>query len=124
MGQGKRTRTAGPVPGKQRAPEVEAIPGGMEPNGKGGPAGGGAGFQYPLQYSLKVIGLAADDFPEHARALVERAAGAEVVEPPTVRASGGGRYLSVTVVVRLDSEPQRLAVYAALRADERVVYAL
>lgn len=61
---------------------------------------------------------------EHARALVERAAGTPAVEPPTVRASGGGRYLSVTVVLRLTSEAQRLAVYAALRADGRVVYAL
>jgi putative lipoic acid-binding regulatory protein len=96
----------------------------MQGNGEGGPAEGGAGFQYPLQYPLKVIGLAADDFPEHARALVERAAGAPAVAPPSVRASGGGRYLSVTVVLLLTSEAQRLAIYAALRADSRVVYAL
>jgi putative lipoic acid-binding regulatory protein len=55
---------------------------------------------------------------------VERAAGAPLVGPPAVRASSGGKYLSVTVVVRLTSEPQRLAVYAALKADPRVVYAL
>ena len=92
--------------------------------GPAGPAGGPGGFQYPLRYPLKVIGLAADDFPAHARALVERAAGGPAVEPPSVRASGGGRYLSVTVVVTLDSEARRLAVYQALRDDPRVVYAL
>jgi len=89
-----------------------------------GPGGGGARFEYPLDYPLKVIGLAAGDFADHARALVERATGAVVVEPPTTRASGGGRYLSVTLLVPLTSEAQRLAVYAALRADPRVVYAL
>jgi uncharacterized protein len=93
-------------------------------DGDGGPAGGAGRFQYPVRYPLKVIGLAAEDFPEHARTLVERAAGSPAVEPPSVRASGGGRYLSVTVVVLLDSEARRLAVYQALRADARVVYAL
>lgn len=96
----------------------------MQSNGDGGQAGGAGRFEYPLRYPLKVIGLAADDFPAHALALVERAAGGPAVEPPSVRASGGGRYLSVTVVVVLDSEARRLAVYEALRADGRVVYAL
>jgi putative lipoic acid-binding regulatory protein len=96
----------------------------MHPDGDGGPARGAGRFEYPLRYPLKVIGLAADDFPDHAQALVERAAGAQAVEPRSVRASGGGRYLSVTVVVVLDSEARRLAVYEALRADARVVYAL
>ena len=42
----------------------------------------------------------------------------------TVRASGGGKYLSVSVTVLLHSEAERVAVYEALRADARVVYAL
>ena len=96
----------------------------MPPNGDGRPPGEASPFKYPLRYPLKVIGLAADDFVAHAQALVERAAGVAAAEPPSVRASGGGRYLSVTVVVVLDSEERRLAVYQALRADARVVYAL
>lgn len=88
----------------------------------GGPPGGP--FEYPQEYPLKVIGLAAEDFAAHARRLVERAAGAEAVAPVTVRQSGQGKYHSVTVVVVLQSEAQRLAIYAALRADSRVVYAL
>lgn len=91
--------------------------------GEGAPYGG-ARFEYPLRYPLKVIGFAAEDFAAYAQALVERAAGSPAVEPPEQRASGGGRYLSVTVVVVLDSEARRLAVYEALRADPRVVYAL
>lgn len=93
----------------------------MSGTGRPGPEGP---FVYPQEYPLKVIGLAAEDFAAHARWLVERAAGAEAVAPVTVRASGGGKYHSVTVVVLLRSEAQRLAVYAALRADARVVYAL
>lgn len=81
-------------------------------------------FEYPVSYPVKIIGLAADDFADHARALVERAVGAAVTEPSTCRSSGGGRYLAVTVVVTVTSEAHRLAIYAALRADARVVFAL
>jgi len=42
----------------------------------------------------------------------------------TIRASGGGKYLSVSVTALLRSEAERVAVYALLRADARVVYAL
>jgi len=89
-----------------------------------GSAPGGGQIEYPLRYPLKVIGLAADDFAAHVRGLVERATGAAIEEPLETRTSGGGRYLSVTVVVTLGSEAQRLAVHAALAADPRVVYAL
>jgi putative lipoic acid-binding regulatory protein len=41
-----------------------------------------------------------------------------------VRASAGGKYHSVTVTVTLTSEPQRLALYEALRNDPRVVHGL
>jgi putative lipoic acid-binding regulatory protein len=83
-----------------------------------------ARFQYPVEYPIVIIGLAGDDFPEHARRLVERVVGAAPAERVTVRASAGGKYHSVTVVVTLTSEPQRLALYDALRADRRVVHAL
>ena len=91
------------------------------------PPDGGADrspIRYPTRYPLKVFGLAADDFTAHVQALVEHAGGTGAVEPPTVRASQGGKYLAVTVVVVLTSEPQRLAIYQALRVDARIVYAL
>jgi putative lipoic acid-binding regulatory protein len=88
------------------------------------PGGGAGGFQYPVEYPIKIIGLAADDFPEYARRLVERVVGPAPPEQVTVRASAGGKYHSVTVVVVLTSEPQRLALYQALRGDPRVVHAL
>jgi putative lipoic acid-binding regulatory protein len=91
---------------------------------QGAGGGPGAGFEYPLEYPFKIMGLAADDFPEHARRLVATVVAEVPAERVTVRASGGGKYLSVTVVVILRSEEERVAVYAALKADSRVVYAL
>jgi putative lipoic acid-binding regulatory protein len=81
-------------------------------------------IEYPLDYTFKIMGLAGDDFPEHARRLVERVIGAAPADRVVVRASAGGKYHSVSVVARLESEEQRRAVYQALWADERVVYYL
>jgi putative lipoic acid-binding regulatory protein len=82
-------------------------------------------IQYPLDYTFKIMGLAADDFAEHARRLVARVEGVEA--PPervAVRASKHGKYHSVSVVATLRSEEQRRSVYQALHDDERVVYYL
>ena len=81
-------------------------------------------LEYPQDYAFKAIGAAADDFAEHVRALVARtlpeAGGGRV----SARPSSGGRYLAVSVTVRLESEAQRRAVYEALHADVRVVMTL
>lgn len=79
---------------------------------------------YPLEYEFKIMGLAGDDFAEHARRLVEAVVGEAPPERVRVRASSGGRYHSVSVVARLFSEDQRRAVYQALKLDGRVVYYL
>ncbi|ABC81351.1 DUF493 domain-containing protein [Anaeromyxobacter dehalogenans] len=81
-------------------------------------------LEYPLRYTFKVMGLAADDFAEHARRLVARGVGEAPAIDVTVRASSGGKYHSVSVAVRLESEAQRRAVYQLLWQDERVVYYL
>jgi putative lipoic acid-binding regulatory protein len=81
-------------------------------------------FEYPLDYTFKIMGLAADDFAEHARRLVERTGVAAPADQVVVRQSAHGKYHSVSVVVRLESEEQRRAVYEALYGDDRVVYYL
>jgi putative lipoic acid-binding regulatory protein len=81
-------------------------------------------LEYPLDYTFKVMGLAADDFAEHARRLVAAVVGTAPAERVIVRASAGGKYHSVSVAVTLVSEEQRRAVYQALHADGRVVYYL
>jgi uncharacterized protein len=80
-------------------------------------------LSYPVDYTFKVMGLAAEDFPEHARRLVAAVAG-EGAGIASTRASAQGKYHSVSVVARLVSEEQRRAIYQALHADERVVYYL
>ena len=87
-------------------------------------AASGVKLDYPLEYTFKIMGLAGDDFAEHARRLVERVVGAAPPEQVTVRASAQGKYHSVSVVAHLESEAQRRAVYQALHDDERVVYYL
>lgn len=81
-------------------------------------------IDYPLDYTFKVMGLAADDFPEHARRLVARFVPGVTPDRVRIRTSAGGKYHSVSVVARLVSEEQRRAVYLALHEDERVVYYL
>jgi hypothetical protein len=94
-----------------------------DPNA-GRDAAGHPFIDYPLVYVFKVMGLAGDDFEAHVRALVTGAAGTEEDLSVSVRASTGGKYHSVSVSLRLDSETQRRAVYEALHADGRVVYYL
>jgi putative lipoic acid-binding regulatory protein len=94
-------------------------------DGKGGRGASGRPLiEYPLVYAFKVMGLAADGFAAHAQELVTGAAGTEAELAVAVRASAAGKYHSVSISVRLESEAQRRAVYAALHADARVVYYL
>ena len=92
------------------------------PDGEGLPAT--PVLDYPLDYTFKIMGLSADDFPEHARRLVAAVVGDAPAERVTVRASAQGKYQSVSVGVTLASETQRRAVYQALHDDPRVVYYL
>ena len=88
------------------------------------PEASGARLEYPLDYGFTIIGLAGDDFPEHARRLVARFVVEVPVEGVQVRSSAGGKYHSVSVACVLESEEQRRAVYQALHEDARVVYVL
>ncbi len=81
-------------------------------------------LEYPLEYVFKIMGLASDDFAEHARRLVARVVGDAPAERVTVRASAKGKYHSVSVEVTLASESQRRAVYEVLHQDGRVLYYL
>lgn len=81
-------------------------------------------LEYPLQYGFTIIGLAGDDFPEHARRLVARFVADVPAESVSVRQSAGGKYHSVSVPCVLESDEQRRAVYQALKDDKRVVYVL
>ena len=58
-------------------------------------------IEYPLDYTFKIMGRAADDFPEHARRLVARVVAEVPAERIVVRQSRHGKYHSVSVVCTL-----------------------
>lgn len=81
-------------------------------------------LEYPCVYTFKAIGLAGDDYVEHVRKLVSGAVGYVSPDSCSVRESGKGKYQSVSVLVQLETEEQRRAVYQAFWEDERVVFYL
>jgi len=106
---------------KRAAPRVRSPPVKISPPPQGTT---GAGLEYPLDYGFTIIGLASDDFAEHALGLVARFVAGVPADKVRVRSSAGGKYHAVSVPVQLVSEEQRLAVYQALHEDERVVLVL
>ncbi len=80
--------------------------------------------EYPADYPFKVIGLAADDLADHLVRLFREAVPGIALGEVRTRPSSAGKYLSVTIDTRLDSEEQRVALYRALAADARVVHYL
>ncbi len=80
---------------------------------------------YPCDYEYKVIGYAGNDFEAFVQARIEGALGQPLrPEQVTVVPSAAGKYLSVRVVVHLESEDQRVAVYHALSNQPRIVFYL
>jgi uncharacterized protein len=81
-----------------------------------------AEIQYPTDYAFKVIGRQEADFIGYVRNLFGRLMGYEIPpEAVSEHPSRQGKYVSVEVRVRLDSEPQRRAIYAELHKEPRIV---
>jgi putative lipoic acid-binding regulatory protein len=81
-------------------------------------------LRFPCELSLKVVGHWADDLQDHVLELVRPHVMAVEPEPQRARVSRGGRYLSVTLRVTIADRTRMHALYAALRDDERVLWAL
>lgn len=83
-------------------------------------------LKYPCFYTFKAIGRAGGDseFASHVRGLVSSVLGYVSPDSCSVRESGKGNYHSVSVLVHLQSEEQRRAVYRSFWTDERVVFYL
>ncbi|MFH1035844.1 MAG: DUF493 domain-containing protein [Pseudomonadota bacterium] len=73
--------------------------------------------QFPSEYMFKVIGFAGDDFLAAVRRAAESVLGPLDDPERQVRGrpSSGGRYLAVTLEVRVADAAQVLAVYTALK---------
>ena len=79
------------------------------------------GEQFPCLYTFKIFGRSSEGFAEKVRAIVAATLGAVPSEAVTLRESSQGRYVSVTVVIRVETQNQLERVYADLRAEEEVL---
>lgn len=79
---------------------------------------------FPCAFPLKVMGPATADFDRHVAGIVRR----HVPDLPegavSTRASKGGRYLAVTVVITATSRAQLDAIYVDLNRSPQVTLVL
>jgi uncharacterized protein len=80
-----------------------------------------AGEQFPCDYTFKIFGRRSDTFVEKVRAIVAAALGTVPPDAVRVRESSQGRYLSVTVLIRVESRDLLERVYGDLRAEKEVL---
>jgi len=77
--------------------------------------------QFPCFYTFKIFGRRSDTFVERVREIIAATLGAVPLDAVKVRESSRGRYLSVTVLIRVETQTQLERVYADLRAEEQVL---
>ncbi len=81
-------------------------------------------LQFPCDFPIKVVGLRSDDFAQQIVSLVQAAVPDFRSETVEMRASQGGKYLSVTVTVTARSQAQLDALYQALTRHPGVKFVL
>jgi len=79
---------------------------------------------FPCHFPIKALGRAAPDFDALVVEIVRRHCPDLTENAVTHRLSQGGKWLSVTVVIRAQSRVQLDAIYQALTDHERVHLAL
>ena len=77
--------------------------------------------QFPTFYTFKIFGRQSATFAERVREIVSATLGPVPLDSTKVRESARGRYLSVTIVVHVQSRAQLEQVYRDLRAEEQVL---
>jgi putative lipoic acid-binding regulatory protein len=81
-------------------------------------------LEFPCDFPIKIMGERRDDFVRVMIAIVQRHAPDFAAETVAMRASSGGKYLSVTCTIRATSKPQLDALYRELTAHPLVKVAL
>lgn len=77
-------------------------------------------IEFPCAYPLKIIGHAADDFREFVVSVLERHTDRIHEQTIDVRASSGGRFVSVRITITATGEEQLKNIFAELKASGRV----
>lgn len=81
-------------------------------------------FEFPCDFPIKAMGLAADDFDALVVQIVRRHVHTLFEGAVKSRPSSGGKYLSVTVTIIAESQSQLDAIYQELSDHERIMIAL
>ncbi len=84
----------------------------------------GAGLEFPTDYPIKVVGPPNDEFRARVHAIVLRHVPGIQDTQVRERASGGGRFISISYELRAESREQIVALVADLRACEGVLMLL
>ncbi len=81
-------------------------------------------LEFPCEFPVKIMGERRDDFAQSMIAIVLRHAPDFIAESVEMRASSGGKYLSITCTIRATSKPQLDNLYRELTAHPLVKVAL
>ncbi len=77
-------------------------------------------IEFPCAYPLKIIGHATEDFREFVVAVLERHTDGGFHETIDVRASSGGKFVSVRVTITATGEEQLRNIFTDFKASGRV----
>lgn len=77
-------------------------------------------IEFPCDFPIKVMGETRDDFAETIVAVIQQQLPDFHAGRTEMRASSGGRYLSLTCWVHVTSKPQLDEIYRALTAHPLV----
>ena len=81
-------------------------------------------FEFPCRYPIKVMGPAEEDIQGLVLGILQGHGVPPHPDDVTHKTSGGGKYVSVTAVIRATSRALLEAIYTYLRKDERIKYLL
>lgn len=76
---------------------------------------------FPCEYTFKIFGHQSETFVARVRAILGDTFGPLDAAAVSERASAGGRYLSVTIVLRVERREQLERAYADLQAEPAVL---
>jgi putative lipoic acid-binding regulatory protein len=77
-------------------------------------------IEFPCAYPIKVVGHATDDFRDFVVTVMRRHTEDFDEELVDVRASSGGRFLSVRVTITAKGEAHLKAIFEELKASGRI----
>jgi putative lipoic acid-binding regulatory protein len=81
-------------------------------------------LQFPCDFPLKIMGRASPGFDQLVVDIVLRHVGSVREGAVSLRASGNGNYLSVTVTVQAESQAQLDGLYRELSGHEQILMVL